>query len=129
MATITCFEDLKVWQDARIFAKEIYFLTTKESFAKEFRFKEQIKSSSGSVPDNIAEGFERDGNKELIQFLTIAKGSVGETRSQLHRAFDVHLIDEVEHKTYTEKALNISKSLSNFINYLKNSEVKGRKFK
>jgi four helix bundle protein len=129
MAAITCFEDLKVWQEARIFAKEIYFLTEKEKFSKEFRFKEQIKSSSGSVADNIAEGFERDGNKEFIQFLVIEKGSVGETRSQLHRAFDVHLIDETEYKTYIEKALNISKSLSDFISYLKKSEMKGRKFK
>ena len=129
MATITRFEDLKVWQDARMFAKEIYFLASKESFSKEFRFKEQMKSSSGSVPDNIAEGFERDGNKEFVQFLTIAKGSVGETRSQLHRAFDARLIDEIEHKTYTERALDISKSLSNFINYLRNAEMRGRKFK
>ncbi|MDR0811674.1 MAG: four helix bundle protein, partial [Paludibacter sp.] len=123
MAAITCFEDLKVWKDARIFAKEIYFLTEKDKFSKEFRFKEQIKSSSGSVTDNIAEGFERDGNKEFIQFLFIAKGSVGETRSQLHRAFDVNLIDETEYKNCIEKALNISQSLSNFIAYLKNSEM------
>ena len=120
---------MRIWQEARIFAKEIYFLAAKESFSKEFRFKEQIKSSSGSAVDNIAEGFERDGNKEFIQFLVIAKGSIGETRSQLHRAFDARLIDEIEYKIYIEKALNISKSLSNFITYLKNSEMKGRKYK
>jgi four helix bundle protein len=120
---------LRIWQEARIFAKEIYFLTAKECFSKEFRFKEQMKSSSGSVADNIAERFERDGNKEFIQFLVIAKASCGEIRSQLHRAFDACLINETEHRTYTEKALNMSKSSSNFINYLKNSEMKSRKYK
>lgn len=129
MGKIDCFEDLEVWQQARQFAREIYRLTEKENFSKEYRFKEQIKSSSGSVMDNIAEGFERGGNKELIQFLFIAKGSCGETRSQLYRAFDIALINENEYKEYILKAKNISQSISNFIKYLKQSEYKGSKYK
>lgn len=123
------FEDLEVWRLARQFAKEIYSLTKKEQLANEFRFKEQIKSSSGSIMDNIAEGFERNGNKEFIQFLYIAKGSVGETRSQLYRILDMGLISEQECNEYILKAQNISLSLYNFIKYLKQSDIKGLKFK
>ena len=115
MGVIEKFEDLEVWRESREFAKQIYRLTETESFSKEYRFKEQIKSSAGSIMDNIAEGFERSGNKEFVQFLYIAKGSCGETRSQLYRAFDGKLIDGNQFKEYTQKALNISQSLSNFI--------------
>ena len=129
MGVIQRFEDLDVWKLARQFAKEIYSLTKKEQFVNEFRFKEQMKSSSGSVMDNIAEGFERNGNKEFVQFLFIAKGSVGETRSQLYRAFDTGLISETECNEYVLKAQNISQSLSNFIKYLQQAEMKGVKYK
>jgi len=88
MSKVERFEDLKVWQLARVLCKEIHELTMKEAFSKDFKLIGQIKSSSGSIMDNIAEGFERDGNKEFIQFLSISKGSCGETRSQLYRAID-----------------------------------------
>jgi len=123
------FEDLDVWKIARQFAKEVCYLTKKEQFASEFRFKEQIKSSAGSIMDNIAEGFERNGNKEFVQFLFIAKGSAGETRSQLYRAFDIGLISEKECNEFTVKAENISQSLFNFIKYLQQAEIKGIKYK
>ena len=94
MATITRFEDLEIWQEARRLAKEIHLISIETGLKTDFKFKEQIKSSSGSVMDNIAEGFERDGNMEFRQFLSIAKGSAGETRSQLYRVFDFDYINE-----------------------------------
>ena len=92
MATITRFEDLEIWKEARRLAKEIHLITVHTELRSDLRFKNQIKSSSGSVMDNIAEGFERDGNLEFRQFLSIAKGSAGETRSQLYRIFDFEYI-------------------------------------
>lgn len=88
MATVNRFEDLEIWQEARRLAEIIHKISIETDLKTDFRFKEQIKSSSGSVMDNIAEGFERDGNLEFRQFLSIAKGSAGETRSQLYRVFD-----------------------------------------
>jgi len=94
MATIKKFEDLEIWQEARRLANVIHKIAVETDLKTDFRFKEQIKSSSGSVMDNIAEGFERDGNIEFRQFLSIAKGSAGETRSQLYRAFDYGYIGQ-----------------------------------
>lgn len=88
MATILRFEDLEVWQKAREISKYVFLLTNKDNFSRDFSLKDQINRSCGSAMDNIAEGFERDGNKEFINFLTISKGSVGEIRSQTYRAFD-----------------------------------------
>ena len=92
MATITKFEDLEIWQEARKLTKEIYIISKETDLKTDFRFKEQIKASSGSVMDNIAEGFERDGNIEFRQFLSIAKGSAGESRSQIYRLYDYEYI-------------------------------------
>ena len=94
MPKIEQFEDLAVWMLAREFARDIYKITERDNFSRDFRLKDQIRGSSGSIMDNIAEGFERNGNKEFIQFLYIAKGSCGETRSQLYRALDLNYIDK-----------------------------------
>ncbi|MFM9824535.1 four helix bundle protein [Flavobacterium sp.] len=94
MATITKFEDLEIWEEVRRLSKEIIFISKNTELNKYFKFNAQIKDSSGSVMDNIAEGFERNGNAEIRQFLSIAKGSAGETRSQLYRVFDNEYIDE-----------------------------------
>jgi four helix bundle protein len=129
MSKVERFEDLKVWQLARELCKEVHFLTLKDLFSKDFKLVGQIKGSSGSIMDNIAEGFERDGNKEFIQFLSISKGSCGETRSQLYRAIDNKYISQEEFDMVYEKSLECSKMLKGFIIYLKDSELKGNKFK
>ena len=93
MATIKSFEEIEAWRKARVLSKEIFELTQKGSFSKDFSLRDQINRSSGSIMDNIAEGFERGGNTEFIQFLSIAKGSAGEVCSQIYRAHDRnHLI-------------------------------------
>ena len=102
MATFNRFEEIVAWQKARVLCKTINDYTQKGLFSKDFKLISQIKSSSGSAMDNIAEGFERGGNKEFTQFLSISKGSVGETRSQLYRALDNEYISENE---FHEEAL------------------------
>lgn len=128
MATIEKFEDLIAWQKARKLAHEVYELTCLDKFSRDFSLVDQIRRSSGSVMDNIAEGFERGGNKEFIHFLFIAKSSLAETRSQLYRAFDrKYILDDVL-KEKLDKAVELSKVIGGFINYLLKSDVTGRKF-
>lgn len=128
MATINRFEDLEIWQEARILAKEIQIIAIETDLKSDFRFKEQIKSSSGSVMDNIAEGFERDGNNEFRQFLSIAKGSAGESRSQLYRVLDYGYISEVRFDILKKDYENLSGKIKNFISYLNKKDFKGNKF-
>ncbi|MCI4444020.1 MAG: four helix bundle protein [Lentimicrobium sp.] len=128
MATINRFEDLEIWQEARRLAKEIHIISTETGLKLDFKFKEQIKSSSGSVMDNIAEGFERDGNIEFRQFLSIAKGSAGETRLQLYRVFDFEYVDEQKFELLKKDYENLSGKIKNFITYLNKKDFKGNKF-
>ena len=128
MASWAKFEDLPIWQEARALAKEMYRITSNEPFSKDFRFCGQIRAAAGSIMDNIAEGFEKENNKEFIQFLYISKGSCGEVRSQLHRAKDVDFISNEDYIKYIERAQNLSISISNFIKYLKSSDISGMRY-
>ena len=129
MATYNSFEDLQICQKARIFNKQLYSTFRKIDEKSNGFLKNHILKTSGSIMDNIAEGFEREGNKEFIQFLYYSKGSVGEIRSQLYRAFDNELIDEDNLQLLNKLLKTINIELTYFISYLKKSEFRGNKFK
>ena len=121
------FEELPIWKEARVFCKEIWEISSHVPFSKDFSLCDQIRRSSGSVMDNIAEGFERQGNAEFIHFLYISKGSAGESRSQLYRALDRQHINQEQFDELASKAENLSKGINKFIDYLAKSDYKGYK--
>lgn len=121
MATFQRFEDIIAWQKARILCQIIKPLTERESFSRDFKLKDQILSSSGSVMDNIAEGYERQTNKEFVYFLFVSKGSCGEVRSQAYRALDYKYITQQEFEDIYSRALEISKILHGLIGNLQKS--------
>lgn len=128
MAKIERFEDIISWQEARKLNKIIGDLIDNGRFKHSYRLINQIEGSAGSVMDNIAEGFERGGNKEFTQFLYIAKGSCGELRSQLYRALDRNYINLREFDEFSVHAMKISSLIQKLITYLENSELKGIKY-
>ncbi len=125
--TVHRFEDLEIWKNARILCNKVRDISINSPLSRDFSLKDQILRSSGSVMDNIAEGYERDGKKEFIQFLYIAKGSLGETRSQLNRCFDAHHLSEEQYSSLINDCLNLSAQIKKFINYLSKSDYEGNK--
>ena len=128
MGKVKTFEELVIFQLARNLCKEIYTITKSVEFQKDIRFVQQIRASAGSVMDNIAEGYEREGNKEFINFLYIAKGSCGEVRSQIIRASDVGFIDNDTAKCLYNDCISLSKAISAFIKSIKSSNYLGSKY-
>lgn len=129
MATIEKFEDILSWQEARTLNQSIGQLIDSGRFKQSFRLINQIEGAAGSIMDNIAEGFERTGNREFIQFLYIAKGSCGELRSQLYRALDRTYINETEFDSFVAQSKKVSSLIQKLINYLTGSDKKGAKYK
>ncbi|MDL2141086.1 four helix bundle protein [Flavobacterium tructae] len=118
MSKFKSFEEINSWQKSRIFNKKIYLITENSNFKKDFDFVRQIRRASLSISSNIAEGFERNTDKEFIYFLYVAKASAGEVRSQLYLAFDLEYIIKEEFETLLGSITEISKLLSGFIKYL-----------
>ncbi len=128
-AKVESFEDLNVYQRARELTNRIYELTRGKDFTKDFGLVNQIRRASVSIMSNIAEGFERGGNVEFTQFLFIAKGSCGEVRAQTTIAYDQKYIQNVDYEKITNSCRQVSGMLSNLINYLKQSQYRGAKYK
>ena len=129
MAAVKDFEELAIFQKARELSKKIYPVTNREGFKSDYRFVQQIRAAAGSIMDNIAEGFERGGNKEFLNFLYIAKGSCGEVRSQLIRANDVGYLTPEEFDELYSECRKLSAGIMNFIKEIKASDLTGAKFK
>jgi four helix bundle protein len=118
-----------LWQLARALSQKIYPLTFLNPIAKDFRYKDQLRGSCGSIMDNIAEEFERGSRLEFINSLTIAKGEAGELKLQFYRGLDnQYLAPELFEELYA-LVNQITKMLTGFINYLNKSAIKGQKFK
>ena len=120
MEKFKSFEDMEVWKKARIFNGLLYNLTNQKTFSFDNDLKRQIRRASVSISSNIAEGFERNSDKEFSQFLYIAKASAGEVRSQLYLAFDLKYLKSEDFDLLQEKVVEISKMISGLIKYLKN---------
>lgn len=129
MATVERFEDLEIWQLSRKYAASVHNLTKTNLFSREFKLIDQIKASTGSIMDNIAEGFGRGSRLEFLNFLGIAKGSLDESKSQLYRSLDYKLIDEDVFALNYAQAETICAKIVTFMNYLNQSSIKGQKFK
>ncbi len=128
MAKIERFEDIEAWKKARELTKIIYEVTAQGKIAADFSLKDQLRRASVSIMANIAEGFEREGNKEFRQFLATAKGSVGELKSLMYVALDAGLTSSEQFSRIMSLADETSRLLAGFLRYLKATDKKGSKF-
>ena len=129
MTAIQQFEDIEAWQKARKLTRVVYTLSGSGQFAKDFGLRDQIRRSAVSIMSNIAEGFERGGSAEFSQFLSIAKGSAGEVEAQLYVALDQGYISQEQFDSTKSMALSTKKLIAGFMNYLRQSNLKGQKYK
>lgn len=127
MAKIEKFEDIEAWQKARELSKAVYTVTGDGAFARDFGLRDQIRRAAVSVMSNIAEGFDRGSNRELIQFLYIAKGSAAEVQAQLYVALDAGYLKQEQFQQLYDLTGNTSRLLGGFIRYLKSLESTGGK--
>jgi four helix bundle protein len=128
MATIERFEDIQAWQKGRELTQAVYRFSRRGEFARDLALKDQIRRTAISITSNIAEGFERVGNREFIQFLSTAKGSCGEVRSQLYVALDESYITQEEFQQLHDRCIENNRLIDGFISYLKKTDLKGQKY-
>jgi four helix bundle protein len=129
MPTVTNFEDLEAWQVARDLCRRVYAVSRKAPLVSDFVLRDQLRRAAVSVTANIAEGFERGGTAEFVQFLSVAKGSAGELRAHLYVALDQGYIDSVAFQELSELASSAGRVLGGLIAYLRRSGVRGSKYK
>jgi four helix bundle protein len=122
------FEDLAIWQESRRINKEIWCLILNSNLTNDYALRNQINRSSGSLMDNIAEGFDRSGNKEFIHFLSIAKASCAEVQSQLYRCLDRDYLDLQKFNELKDATVILGKRIGAFMSYLNKSNIRGSKF-
>jgi four helix bundle protein len=126
MATINKFEELEIWQLARLQTNDFDWLVLHTPLQKDYELRNQMNASSGSVMDNIAEGFERSGNQGFKNFLIVAKGSNGEFRSQLYRCLDRKHTSQEKFEELYHKNIKLGSKIASFINYIQHSNFKGQ---
>ena len=129
MSKIQRFEDILAWQKARELTREIYTHAKVGPFAKDFGLHDQIQRASVSIMGNVAEGFDRGGDKEFIQFLSISKDSCGEVKSHLYVALDQQYVNSAQFDRLYNSADEVGRLLEGFMTYLKQSDLRGKKFK
>lgn len=129
MATIKQVEEIQAWQKARVLCKRVYSITNEGRFAKAFGLRDQIRRAAISVMSNIAEGFERGGAREFVQFLAISKGSAGEIRAQLYVALDQNYVDQKRFDELIKDVDEISRMISGLMGYLRRSGIRGTRYK
>ena len=129
MASIKRFEDVEAWKQGRELTRRIYQITSQSKFTRDYALRDQIRRAAISITSNIAEGFDRGGNREFVQFLAIARGSASELKSQLYTALDVGHVDQKEFAELYQLAHSVVLLIGGFIKYLQQSELGGQKFK
>jgi len=129
VSTFRSFEEINAWQKARELTRLVYQISGEGQFARDFGLRDQRRRACVSIMSNIAEGYERSGTKEFVQFLSVAKGSVGEVRSQLYVALDQEYISQVTFEHLIGEAMEISRMLSGLMKYLRKAGMKGSKYK
>ncbi len=128
MATFRSVEEIDAWRKARELVKNVYEMTKKSAFSKDYGLKDQIRRASTSTMSNIAEGYERDGTREFIQFLSVAKGSTGEVKSHLYAALDQEYITQAEFEILSTLVAETGGMIAGLMAYLKQSGLKGTKY-
>ena len=119
MATIGNFENIEVWRTSMDLCTEVYKITNSDTFSRDFGLKTQIRRASVSIPSNISEGYERDSKNQFLYFLSIAKGSCGEVRTQLRIAYNLNYLNELDFQSLNLMCESTSKQLSGFSKYLR----------
>jgi four helix bundle protein len=129
MSTFKKFEEIESWKKARVLTNRIYDVSKSGPFAKDFGLKDQIRRASVSIMSNIAEGYDRSGTGEFVQFLATAKGSAAEVKCQLYVALDQNYIDDQTFAELSGLATETANMIGGLMNYLRRSGIKGTKYK